>query len=175
MPPTLRLARFALLIFLLPALLRALVTQAVGYVKSNTAWVVQFKAVKSAADKMRGVTTPTPTPAPESRPRNKGQKAYVELAAHLGALVEALTACPGYAPPAAITVSAFSGHLSNLKSHNGGISTLSGKIITARAKRERLYAGTSGLAEKFQAVKEAVKGQYGQNSDPYTAVKGMKW
>jgi len=167
--------------------IREATTQAVGYVKSNKAWANQFKAVKSAADKLRGVRPPTNTePPPPVEPgtppgaadkgRNKGQQAYVELAAHLEALVTALTACAGYSPTSAtISASSFNALLSQFRGLNSFISTLDSQLTTARENRRRLYFEPGGLEEKFQAVKNAVKGQYGQSSAEYGAVKSIKW
>ena len=69
---------------------RAAVTQAVAYVKSNTAWKSEFKSVKRIGDQLRGVRPPAkvvvpPPPAPgdppadPAKPRNKGEQAYTEL------------------------------------------------------------------------------------------------
>lgn len=167
---------------------RSAVTRAVSFVKSNKAWKDEFKAVKRVADQLRGVRPPTkttpppppppgaPPPAPD-KPRNKGEQAYVELAAHLATFAGALTACPGYLPPAPeIVISKFHEHLSSFRSLNSGISQLTNNLTTAREKRRRLYyEGESCLECKFQAVKNAVKGQYGQNSAEYGTVKNKKW
>ena len=168
--------------------IREATTQAVGYVKSNKAWATQFKAVKMAADKLRNIrpptkTAPPPPPPPggdppaEAAKRNKGEQAYVELQAHLSSLITALTACSGYNPPcAAIALNAFHGMLSSFRGLNMFISQLTGQLTTAREGRRKLYyVGDSCLECKFQAVKNAVKGQYGQNSTEYGSVKGIKW
>ncbi len=167
---------------------RAAVTQAVNFVKSNKAWATQFKAVKMAADKMRGMSPPTkvvlpPPPAPgdppatPDKPRNKGEQAYVELAAHLEQFISAITACTGYTPPsAAISIATFNASLSQFKGLNTFICTLDAQLTSGReARRALYYEGDSCLERKFQAVKAAVKGQYGQASSQYGAVKSMKW
>lgn len=167
--------------------IRSAVTQALGYVKSNKAWANNFKAVKMAADKMRGVrppsnTEPPPTPPPgepvppPEKSRSKGEQAYVELAAHLGGFITAITACAGYAPTSAdISLSTFNGLLSQFNGLNGFISSLASQLTTAREDRRRLYFDGDCLQTKFQSVKDAVKGQYGQNSSEYGTVKGIKW
>jgi hypothetical protein len=167
--------------------IRSAVTQALGFVKSNKAWINQFKAAKMAADKLRGVrpssnTEPPPTPQPGApapepeKSRNKGEQAYVELTAHLGAFITAITACAGYAPTSAdISISTFNGLLSQFNGLNGFISQLSSQLTTARENRRRLYFEGDCLQTKFQAVKDAVKGQYGQNGSQYGTVKGIKW
>ena len=168
--------------------IRSAATQAVGYVKSNKAWATQFKAVKMAADKLRNMRPPTkaalpPPPPPGGEPpaevakRNKGEQAYVELQAHFSSLITALTACPGYNPPSAtITLNTFNGLLSQFRGLNLFISQLTGQLTTAREARRKLYyVGDSCLECKFQAVKNAVKGQYGQTSTEYGSVKSIKW
>lgn len=55
------------------------------------------------------------------------------------------------------------------------ISDLASQLTTAREKRRRLYFVGDCLQTKFQAVKEAVKGQYGQGSSEYGSVKGITW
>lgn len=167
--------------------IRSAVTQALGFVKSNKAWVNQFKAAKMAADKLRGVrppsnTEPPPplppgTPAPEpEKSRNKGEQAYVELTAHLGSFITAITACAGYAPTATdISLSTFNGLLSQFNGLNGFISQLGSQLTTTREKRRRLYFEGDCLHKKFNAIKDSVKGQYGQKSSQYGTVKGIKW
>lgn len=168
--------------------IRAATTQAVGYVKSNKAWATQFKAVKMAADKLRGVSPPTkpappapPTPGGDppaaADPRNRGEQAYAELQAHLSTLITALTACPGYNPPSlSIQLNTFHGLLSQFRGLNMFLCTLSAQLTTAReARRTLYYVGDNCLEIKFQAIKNSVKGQYGQNSSQYNAVKGLKW
>ena len=167
--------------------IRATVTQAVGYVKSNKAWVSQFKAVKAAADKMRGVRPPTGTKAPVEVPpggpvppaevaRSKGEQGYVELAAHLGTFITALNACSPYTPTATgISLATFGSLVTQFNSANTSISNLTPPLTTAREARRRLYYVGDCLEKKFQAVKEAVKGQYNQSSPEYLTVRGIRW
>jgi hypothetical protein len=168
--------------------IRDATTQAVGYVKSNKAWATHFKAVKMAADKLRGVRPPSkPAPplpvSPGGEPpavvekRNKGEQAYVELEAHLRTLITALTECQGYNPPSAtIALNNFHAMLSQFRGLNAFICTLSAQLTTAREVRRVLYfSGDECLEVKFQAIKNAVKGQYGQNSAQYGSVKGLGW
>ena len=42
-------------------------------------------------------------------------------------------------------------------------------------KRQALYTGPKSLQVKFQALKNAVKGQYGQDSAEAASVRGVKW
>ena len=160
--------------------IRNTLTQSLSYVKSNPAWVIQFKAAKSAADKFRGVKSSTKTtPPPDGTPqatRNKGEQAYVELAAHLNTYINVLGTCLGYVPPSTtITVAAFNTLLTNFKALNTSISLLDTQLANARESRRRLYYEPGGAEEKFQDIKSAIKGQYGPNSVPWGVVKGMKW
>ena len=89
---------------------QALCTQIVSYVKSNTAWKLQFPRIKQLADKVRVVKAPrkiTPPPAPEPgeptpptpKLRDRGDGSYVEIEANFKALVSALNGLPLYSPP----------------------------------------------------------------------------
>ena len=157
--------------------IRDATTQALNFVKANKAWINQTKAVKMNADKLRGVTTPTkvePTPA---KTRNKGDRAFVELAAHLSAFITSLVACSGYAPTdTAITIATFTSHSNNFIAQNAAVANAAVALTNARETRRILYfEGTTCLHKRFLAVKTAVKGQYGQNSAQYGTVKGIKW
>lgn len=168
--------------------IRDATTQALNYVKANKAWVNQTKSVKMAADKLRGVSIPTkvetppppppgtPAPTPE-KPRNKGDQAYVELAAHLGTLITSLGACTGYAPPdPAITIATFTANLATFNAQNLTVANTSVLLTNARETRRILFfEGPTCFHKRFLAVKTAVKGQYGQNSAQYGTVKGIKW
>ena len=60
--------------------------------------------------------------------------------------------------------------------NNETVATADSTLDTAQRKRFALFADEdTGLADKFQAVKNAVKGQYGQSSEQYAAVKGLRW
>ena len=166
--------------------IKAAVTQALSYLTSNKAWKSNCKAAKMAADKLRGIRPPKPKPpappaggAPtpaETKKRNQGEQAFVELAAHFGKFIAACTGCAGYAPPAAeITLPALNGLMSPLRSANEFLSELDAQLTTAQQQRVILYYGEDGLAERFKLVKLAVKGQYGPASANCATVKGMKW
>lgn len=166
--------------------IRAAVTQALGYIKSNTAWITSYKAAKMTGDKFRNMDVPArvtlppgdggEVPPAEAKKRNRGQQAYSELASHLQGFINAISTCAGYAPPSpTITINKFNEHLSAFNALNTFISSLDGQLTTARALRFRLYFSQAGLQEKFHAVKDAVKGQYGQNSAQYAAVRSIKW
>jgi hypothetical protein len=165
--------------------LRDVLTQALGYLESNKAWKSQAATARAIVVKFRGTrppAAPTPPPAPGETPtvqkkRSQGQQAYVELAAHLEQFVGVCTATPGYSPTATeITLSSLNGNLSAFKSLKGGISTLEQQISTARKDRfDAYFEGENCLQKKFQAVKKAVKGQYGLKSAQYESAKGIVW
>jgi hypothetical protein len=168
--------------------LRDAVTQAVGYVRSNRAWATQFKAVKMAADKLRNIrprakeaVVPPGEPGGEQpaerATRSRGEQAYVELQVHLTALIAALTACDGYNPPSdEITLVAFDGLLTQFRGLNLSLGQLAGQLTTAReVRRQMYYHGEECLKEKFQAIKNAVKGQYGTKSTAWHSVWRIKW
>lgn len=52
---------------------------------------------------------------------------------------------------------------------------LSLDLSTARAERKLLSDALDALADKFQAIKAAIKGQYGAASTEWVQVKGMTW
>ena len=112
----------------------------------------------------------------EEKSRNKGEQAYVELAAHFGKFIAACSGAAGYAPPATvISLGTLNALLSQLRSLNEGLSSQGALLTKAQMQRQILYYGENGLEEKFQSAKAAVKGQYGQASANYAVVKGMKW
>lgn len=165
---------------------RKRVTQALSYIKSNTAWKSSCKAAKMAADKLRGIHPPgpkLPPPPPEGgaspeeeKRRNKGEMAYLELEGHFRKFVGVCEDAPGYAPTAAeITLGTLNGLLSQLSGLNQSLSVQGTQLTKAQQERLILYYQENGLEEKFQLVKAAVKGQYGQAGANYAAVKGMKW
>lgn len=162
---------------LLVKTLRKTATQAVGYVKSNAAWATKFKAVKMAADKLRNIRPPRKAAPGEAGKRNKGEQAYAELQGHLSALLAALGACPGYNPPGAgISLATLEGLLEQFTALNTLLASVKGQLTSAREARRRLfYEGDDGLKRRFQAVKNGVKGQYGQDSKAYELVKSIRW
>ena len=164
---------------------RTVLTQALGYLESNKLWKAQAGTARGIVEKFRGTKPPKPkapptapgeTPAEEKK-RNAGNQAYVELASHLEKFIGVCSGTPGFAPTAVeITVSALSGHLSAFKNLNTGLSALEQQISVEQKKRFDLYyTGEDCLQEKFQAVKKAVKGQFGLASDEYRAANAVKW
>lgn len=167
---------------------QSLCTQIVSYVKSNTAWKLQFPRIKQLADKVRGIkpprkTLPPPAPSPgEPTPppvkqRDRGDESYVEIEANFKALVAALNGLAAYNPPdVTINSASLSSLALSLTEDNASIATADQALDEAqRARYALFYEPESGLADKFQAIKNAVKGQYGQTSTEWASVKGMRW
>lgn len=158
-------------------------TQALGYLKSNKAWKSEFATAKMIVDKVRGTRAPKPVTPPEgetpdeTKKRNQGNQAFMEVEGHLRKFIGVCTGTPGFSPPAVeIQLGPQNGLLSQLASLNGFLSDTEQKLTTARNKRRALYdEEDEGLASKFQAVKEAVKGQYGFGSEQYATAKAIKW
>ena len=161
---------------LLALAIKALSTQILNYVKSNSAWIIPYTAAKTAADKLRGVrSSPPPAPTPGT-PRPRGQQGYVELADHFAAILNALGTCTGYAPPdPTLLLTALNTQLTTFKNLNTSLSLLTTQLANARETRLRLYDAPNGAAEKFRDLKFAVKGQYGQHSAAWATVKSMRW
>jgi hypothetical protein len=167
---------------------QSLCTQIVSYVKSNAAWKLQFPRIKQLADKVRLIKQPRktlPPPAPEPgeptpppvKQRDRGDGSYVEIEANFRALIAAAAGLAGYAPPDAGIQSATLASLAlSLTEDNASIVTTDQALDDAqRARYALFYEPESGLADKFQAIKNAVKGQYGQTSTAWASVKGMRW
>ena len=145
--------------------------------------VSEFEVAKMAADKLRGLRPPrTPTPPPPDPPgpadgtRNRGEQAYVELAAHLGAFIAVVATCPGYAPATVpIKLATLTASHTAFTTLNGTLCASATGLSTAREARRLLYDRPGCLAEQFKLIKAAVKGQYGPNSAPWAVVEGIKW
>ena len=165
-----------------------LCTQIVAYVSSNAAWKLQFPRIKQLADKVRGIKPPRktlPPPAPQpgeptpppAKQRDRGDGSYAEIEANFRALVAAAAGLVGYAPPDVGIQSATLGSMAlSLTEDNASIVTTDQALDDAqRARYALFYEPETGLADKFKAIKNAVKGQYGQASTAWASVKGMRW
>lgn len=156
-----------------------LITQSLAYVKSNTAWAKRFDAVKDLADKVRGVTPPkikASSPESDKKERNRGERSFVEIAAHLKRYIARLEGLSGYAPPdAKISLATLTDHLSTLNELNQAIPAHAQTLADAIVDRQEAYTGATGLKFVFTGVKTSVKGQYGQTSLPYQSISGMRW
>ena len=156
-----------------------LATQALAYVKSNTAWENRFDAVKKAADKLRGVRPPAKKPAdpePDKKTRETGDRSYVEIAAHFKSFLDRLDALAGFAPQdPKITSDSLRDIWTELDRLNKALPLAAQILADAITDRQQAAIGDTGLKFVFDGVKTGVKGQYGQNSTQYAAVKGIKW
>lgn len=156
-----------------------LVTQALAYVKSNTAWANRYDALKNAADKVRGVRPPTAKPAdpdPDAKKRESGERSFVEIAGFLKSFIERLEGLSGYAPQdSKIAIPAMSTLRGDLDDYNKSIPGDSRMLADAISDRLTAFTGPTALKFVFDGVKVSVKGQYGQASPQYQAVSGMKW
>ncbi len=167
---------------------KTLCTQIVSYVKSNAAWKLQFPRIKQLADKVRLIKPPRktlPPPAPEPgqptpppvKQRDRGDGSYAEIEANFKALVAAVIGLAGYNPPdVAINSASLASAALSLTEDNAAIATTDQSLDDAQRERYALfYEPESGLADQFQAIKNSVKGQYGQTSTDWASVKGMRW
>jgi hypothetical protein len=156
-----------------------LVTQALAYVKSNTAWAKRYEAVKQAADKVRGVRPAKKkkgAPVPEAKQRQQGERSDVEIAGFYRTFVDRVRALAGYAPPdGKIAEDALNDQYAALKALNDALPTAGEALADAISDRSVAFIGAGGLKFVFDGVKTSVKGQYGQGSGNYQAIKGIKW
>lgn len=156
-----------------------LVTQSLAYVKSNTAWKAKFDNVKKAADKVRGVRKPPRPALPEGtsdKKREQGQRGFMEIAEFFRQYISRLTALTGYAPTSASISLANLGALrTQFDALNESIPDLSQTLADAIGDRQTAYDDETGLHFVFKGVKDSVKAQYGQASQEFAQVKGIKW
>ena len=165
-----------------------LVTRVVNLVKSNTAWKLKFPRIKELADKVRAIkpprkTLPPPTPppgtppTPPDKPNDRGDGSYAEIASNFKLLAAAVNALPGYSAPGTdIDGPALTTLAGQLESNNTAVGLADSQLDEAqRARVDIFFAPETGLHDKFQAIKAAVKGQYGQSSTQFAQVKGMRW
>lgn len=156
-----------------------LATQALAYVKSNTAWENRHEAVKNAADKVRGVRAPVEKPAepePDKKQRESGERSFVEIAGFLKSYITRLDGLTGYAPQdPKIATAAFTAIWTELDDFNKSIPAASQALADAISDRQDSFTGPTALKFVFDGVKGSVKGQYGQASLQYKAISGMGW
>lgn len=165
-----------------------LTTQAVSYVKSNVAWKQQLPRIKQLADKVRGIKAPpklTPPPAPEPgepapppvKKRDRGDQSYADIATSFKALSDAVGKLAAYAPPdSTISATSLATLATKLRTNNDAVAAKDTDLDGAqRARFAIFFTGEGCLQVKFQAVKNAVKGQYGQDSPQFAEVKGIRW
>ncbi len=162
--------------------IQARTTQSLGFVKSNKAWDKKLPSIKLAADKVRDVKAPRPkTPvltSPAKPVRKKiarGGGSFGDIALNFGKYVAALTQLTGYVPvDPTISLAALSAAKTEFDTLNETVSSKEIALTNAQGDRSDLYDAEDGLSVKMLAIKEAVKGQYGQKSPEYLSVKGIK-
>jgi hypothetical protein len=156
-----------------------LVTQALAYVKSNTAWAKRYEAIKKAADKVRGVRPRKKKgadPEPDAKKRQQGERSYVEIAGFLRTFIDRVVVLPNYAPPdGKIAEDALNDLYDALKALNESLPTAGGALADAISDRLEAFTGPAGLKFVFDGVKTSVKGQYGQSSAEYLGIRGIQW
>ena len=158
-------------------------TQIVGRLKSNEAWGAEWGAAKLVVDRLRGVRPPKGKAAAgklfpaASTKRGKGGQAYAETAQLFEQLMSIAAGAPNWSlgVPVDISPTTLATLLTQLKTLNTSIPTLQSTLKTNREKRQALYTGPKSLQVKFQALKNAVKGQYGPDSAEALSVRGVKW
>ncbi len=160
-------------------LIGPLVTQSLAYVKSNTAWAKRYDAVKDLADKVRGISPPkgkVTDPVPDKKERSRGERSYVEIAAHLKRYISRLDGLAGFAPQDdRISIASLTDHWTLLNGFNDTLPALAQTLADAISDRQEAYTGPAGLKFVFDGVKTSVKGQYGQSSGAYKSISGKKW
>lgn len=162
-----------------------LITQALAYVKSNSAWANRYEAIKKLADKVRGVdplayaktkarkARAETDPDADEKARESGEQSYVEIAAHLKNFNDRLEALGTYTPPnTRIGIDALMDLHGALVALNGAIPGLARTLADAITDRQTAFAA---LKTAFDGVKTSVKGQYGQTSVQFDAVRRMSW
>lgn len=163
--------------------MKATATRVIAYLNSSDAFASALKNAKAAADKLRGMKprapkNPPPAPgAPAAKKRNSGDLSYADIEKHFKVLINAVTGLAGYAPVPAtnpITLSNLNGTLSSYKGKNAALIFLDSTWRNKADARSAKFDGPGGLREKMKAIKNAAKSQYGQSSDQYGQVKGIK-
>lgn len=165
-----------------------LTTQVVNFVQSNSGWKLKFPRIKELADKVRAIHPPRNTPPPPAplpglpppppgKPRDRGDGSYAEIAINFRLMVTAVGVLSGYSAPGTdIDLPALTALAAQLESNNLIVGTADSQLDNAqRARNAVFFYPETGLADKFQTIKKAVKGLYGQSSTQYAQVKGMRW
>ena len=156
---------------------QALTTQVVAYVKSNSEWKLKFPRIKQLGDKIRGIKPPRKTVprkaaaqgAPAAKPekkRDRGDQSYADIASNFKAFAVVVGGLAKYNPPdAAIKGPALTGLGAKLETNNTAVASTDQALDEAQRARGVMFnAPETGLEAKFQAEKNAVKGQYSQKS-----------
>ena len=116
-----------------------------------------------------------PLGTPPAAKRNSGGASFGDIALSFGKYVAALTQLTGYLPPdASIALAALSTAKTEMDALNKLVAEKEVTLTNAQGTRRNLYEGENGLTNKMKAIKDAVKGQYGQSSPQFQSVKSIK-
>ncbi len=167
---------------------RSLTTRVLGYVKANPAWKLEFPRMKELGDRVRNVRASSrrakvAVPAGGASPvrvqmrRGSGNGSFAEMASSFKSLVALVNGLAGFSPPdVAISAASLTALAGQFDALNGQVGTAESALDAAKqARKAAFYEDATGLAAKFAAIKQSVKGQYGQNSTEYAQVAGMRW
>ncbi len=167
---------------------RSLTTRVLGYVKANAAWKLEFPRMKELGDRVRNVRASSrrakmaaaaggASPVRERAGRGAGNGSFAEMASSFKSLVALVNGLAGFSPPdVAISAASLTALAGQFDALNGQVGTAESALDAAKqARKAAFYEEGTGLAAKFAAIKQSVKGQYGQNSTEYAQVSGMRW
>jgi hypothetical protein len=161
-------------------LIKRLAAQVLAIIKSNPVWKNHVPAIKSLADKIRGIrpkarkAAPPPpgTPPAELKRRSTGEQGFGDIEENFERLIAALGGVPGYTPPAAeITIAALTTTANTYAAKNLTMATLFAQLTTSQRDR---VDGFKLLNEKMKAIKQAVRGQYGPGSPESDQIGGIE-
>ena len=168
------------------------VTRALSRVKSNRAWASQLPAVKTAADKARGVKPPksavTPSPAapkaPAQKARGHGGSGYRDVEGYLRDFIAAVAQCQGYDTGAPVEISLLTLRSLHdaLKTANIAVPEKAIMLQEAQADRLKVFVskkplpdGSASLHDRWGRIKNAVEAQYGRTSAEFARVWRIKY
>ena len=161
-------------------LIKRLAAQVLSIIKSNPAWKNHVPAIKSLADKIRGIRPKAPKPAPpppgtppaEIKRRSTGEQGYGDIEENFERMIAALGGVPGYTPPAAeITIAALTTLANAYAAKNLSMATLFAQLTTKQRDRSD---GFKLLNTKMKAIKQAIRGQYGPGSPESEQTGGIE-
>lgn len=155
--------------------LKKIITPINGYVKG-----VYGKASKEATSigeqisKIRGVQATKPKGNANEKSVSTSQQSYASLTQAFSDLIASLKALtPAYNPPnEAIKLPKLEEKLAAIQQASGQVTTITAELDKIRKERNDLYATLKASALR---IKEAIKSQYGTQSNEYGLVKGLRF
>jgi len=151
-----------------------------NFIESVTTYKGFWKPVRDIVKRILNYKPPKPkSDVPkndeEEKKRNRGEQSYSEMAGIFKSLISLLGEVPGYEPPNdSLKIPALTDLHTLLYNLNTEMGSKSGILSVAIEERHKLFDGTGGLKDRMKAVKNAVRSQYGNNSNEYLSVKGIK-